>query len=319
MSTTTKTSLADMKMGFPQAPEAIQGIPTLQSLIKHLFHLCCCMHMQRSLASATMNLLFCAAPPDAYAFLTAEAYPAAFAPFLPIMPDVPNYTECTNNNKRATVKATLPIDKKTRADIVTMNTALTNVYLEALSSQVHASILQRRLCKPDIVFVDMHVWYVDLYRKTTAKDCKANRQCMAANWHPSDGLDTLVLCLFTGAAFPGCTNLTMSDCNIVNIGLPIVKWCGMYAKEYKAWIAHKAICPRIVETFDSFKTFWAAKITPVNQTAVPSSQYGYGNAATNNNESVVSYGKSIANFGAGYSATQESVKLQGTTIMAMQS
>ncbi len=87
--------------------------------------------MQRSPASATMNLLFCAAPPDLYAFLTAEAYPAASAPFLPIVPDVPNYTECTNDNKCATVKATHAIDKKTRADIVTMNTALANIFLEA--------------------------------------------------------------------------------------------------------------------------------------------------------------------------------------------
>jgi hypothetical protein len=101
--------------------------------------------MQMSPAPATMNLLFCAAPPDVYAFLTAEAYPAAFALFPPIVPDVPNYTACTNNNKCATVKVTHTIDKKMRADIITMNTALANVFLEALSLQVSASFLQRRL------------------------------------------------------------------------------------------------------------------------------------------------------------------------------
>jgi hypothetical protein len=93
----------------------------------------------------------------------------------------------------------------------------------------------------------------------------------------------------------------------------------MYAKEYKASIACKAIHPKITITFDFFKTFWAAKITLVNQTAVPTSQYGYGMAATNNDDSVVSYGETISNFGAAYVATQESVKLQGTTIVAMQS
>jgi hypothetical protein len=41
-------------------------------------------------------------------------------------------------------------------------------------------------------------------------------------------------------------------------------------------------------------------------------------AATNDNDSIVSYGKSIANFCAPYAATQESVKLQGTTIVLMQ-
>jgi hypothetical protein len=93
-----------------------------------------------------MNLLFCAAPPDVYAFLTAEAFPAAFAPFLPIMPDVPNYTVCINDDKCTTVKAMHAIDKKTGADIVTMNTTLTDIFLKALSSQVHASFLQWHLC-----------------------------------------------------------------------------------------------------------------------------------------------------------------------------
>ncbi len=254
----------------------------------------------------------CAAPPDVYAFLTAEAYPAAFAPFLPIVPNVPNYTECTNDNEHATVKVMHAIDKKTRADIVTMNTALANVFLEALSLQVHASFLQQRLCEPNIVSVDIFVWFVDHYRKTMAEDREANHQQMVANWHPANGFDTLVLCLITGTAFAGCTSFTMANHNIVNIDLCIIKWCGMYAKEYKAWIARKAIHPRIVETFDSFKTFWAAKITLVNQTAIPTSQYGYKMAATNNDASVVSYGETILNFGAAYAATQESVKLQGT-------
>jgi hypothetical protein len=111
----------------------------------------------------------------------------------------------------------------------------------------------------------------------------------------------------------------MANQDIVDVGLRVIKWCGMYAEEYKAWIAHKAICQRIGEAFDSFKTFWAAKITLVNQTAVPASQYGCQMTATNDNDSIVSYGKSIANFGAVYAATQESVKLQGTTIAAMQS
>jgi hypothetical protein len=92
----------------------------------------------------------------------------------------------------------------------------------------------------------------------------------------------------------------------------------MYAKEYKAWIAGEAIRPHIVKTFDTFKTFWAAKIMLVNQTAIPTGLHGYGMAAVNNDDSVVSYSKSIANFGAAYAATQELVKAQGTTIASMQ-
>ncbi len=236
-----------MKVGFPLALEPIQGIPTLQSLIELLSQPCCCTQMQRSPASATMNLLFCAAPPDVYAFLTAEAYPAAFAHFLPIVPDVPNYTACTNENKRATVKAMHRIDKKTRVDILTMNTALANVFLEALSLQVRTSFQQWQLCKLNIVFINMIVWFIFHYGKTKAEDFKANRQCMAADWHPTNGFDTLVLCLFTSVAFAGCTNFTMADCNIVDIGLCVIKRCGMYAKEFKGCIACEAIRPRNVK------------------------------------------------------------------------
>jgi hypothetical protein len=190
-----------------------------------------------------MNLLFRAAPPDVS---------AAFAPFLPIVLDVPDYTECMNNNERATVKATHAIDKKIQADIVTMDTALTSIFLETLSSQVRTSFLQQCLCKPNIIFVNMFVWFVNHYKKTTAEDRKTNCRRMVADWHPANGFDTLFLCLF-------------------NIVLRLIKGCGMYAKEYKAWIPCKAFHPRVVQTFNSFKTFWTAKIALVNQNAIPTS------------------------------------------------
>jgi hypothetical protein len=110
----------------------------------------------------------------------------------------------------------------------------------------------------------------------------------------------------------------MANCDIVGIGLRIIKQCGLYAKEYKAWISREAVPPRIVKTFDTFKLFWAAKIMVVNQTAIPASMHGYRMAAVNNNDSVILYGKLIANFGAVYAATQESVKTQGLTIALMQ-
>jgi hypothetical protein len=39
---------------------------------------------------------------------------------------------------------------------------------------------------------------------------------------------------------------------------------------------------------------------------------------TNDDVSIISYGETISNFGAAYSATQELVKLQGTMIALMQ-
>jgi hypothetical protein len=156
------------------------------------------------------------------------------------------------------------------------------------------------------------------YGKTATKDCNANQQCMAAVWRPANGFDALILRRFTGAAYASSMGFKMNDVIILNIGLRIIKQCGMYSEEYKAWIACEAIRPCIVKTVDMFKTFWAAKITLVNQTTIPASMHGYGIAAVNNNDSVVLHGELIANFGAAYAATQESVKSQGTTAALLQ-
>jgi hypothetical protein len=79
----------------------------------------------------------------------------------------------------------------------------------------------------------------------------------------------------------------MEERDIINIGLRVIKRCGMYAKEYKAWIgmenAGQLASPRIKQTLDSFKGFWSNAITLVNQTSVPALQYGYGMAAIDNN------------------------------------
>jgi hypothetical protein len=205
-----------------------------------------------------------------------------------------------------------------RANIVTMNAALTDIFLDTLLLQVHAAFQQQRLCKPNIVFVDMFSWFVSHYGKTAAKDCKANRQQMAANWHPTNSFDTLVLRLFTGAAFAGCTDYTMDDCDIVNIGLRVIKQCRLYTKECKAWIACKAVTPKIVKTYNTFKSFWAAKIMLVNQTAIPTSLHGYGMNAVNEDNSVILYGELTANLGDVHATTQESGKMQGLAIALMQ-
>jgi hypothetical protein len=136
-----ETSLADMKAGFPSAPEPIQGIPNLQSLIKLLFHFCCCAQMHHLPASEAMNLLFCAYPRNVHGFFTADPYPTNFSPFPTVVDKVPDYTGCVDENECASKHAKHALDKKTRADIITMNAALTDVFLDALSLQVRASWL----------------------------------------------------------------------------------------------------------------------------------------------------------------------------------
>jgi hypothetical protein len=181
MSTAMETSLADMKAGFPFAPESIQGIPTLESLIELLFHMCQCAQTHCSPVSDTMNLLFCACPHPIYRFFMADAYPEAFAPTPPAVDKVPDYTNCSDKNDRATTRAKHALNRKTRADIITMNAALTDVFLDVVSVGVCAAFQQRRLHEPNIVFVDMFEWFAQHYGTTTAEDRDANRQQMAAD------------------------------------------------------------------------------------------------------------------------------------------
>jgi hypothetical protein len=165
----------------------------------------------------------------------------------------------------------------------------------------------------------MFIWFVNHYGKTTYEDCEANCQRMAAEWHPANQSDVLVLRLYSGAAFAGCTSFAMNDHDIVDIGLRVIKCSGMYANEYKAWIACRAMCHKILKNLDLFKMFWSTKITLVNQTTIPASRHGYGMATINDgNASIALYGKSITNFGAAYAATQESVRSQGSTITSLQ-
>ena len=106
-------------------------------------------------ASEGMNLLFYACPRNVYGFFIADPYPTNFAPFLPMVDKVPDYTGYVDENERTSKRAKHALDKKMRADIITMNAALIDVFLDTLSLQVHASFQQCHLHEPNIVFVNM--------------------------------------------------------------------------------------------------------------------------------------------------------------------
>jgi hypothetical protein len=78
---------------------------------------------------------------------------------------------------------------------------------------------------------------------------------MAADWHPSDGFEPLMMRLFVGASYLSVARYPMNDCNVINIGLRVIKRCGMYSKEYKNSIACESKTPAIVEMINSFKEY----------------------------------------------------------------
>ncbi len=141
---------------------------------------------------------------------------------------------------------------------------------------------------------------------------------MAADWHPSNGFEPLATCLFVGASYASTARYPMNNHDVIDIGLCVIKWCGMYSKEYKNWIACESKTPGIIETIDSFKEYWARAIMLVNQTSIPAAQHGYNMAAMDDDALHGLYSKSLANFGMAYAATQEMIKTQATNMAAMQ-
>jgi hypothetical protein len=307
-----------MKAAFPAAPDLIQGIPKLASLINLMLHMCCCLQTQKTLASDKMNMLFCTASPGLYSFFTTEAYPASFFLFPPEVDVVPNFSTCTSDNKRKILKATNACDQKTWADTITMNAALSNIFLANLPKAIHKTYEPICMKQPNTVFLHMFDWFINKYGKMTTKDCEENWQKMAANWHPSDGFEPLAARLFVSASYASVARYPMNNHGVINISLRVIKRCGMYSKEYKNWIACECKTPAIVETIDSFKEYWARTITLINQMSIPATQHGYGMAALDYDALHALYSKLLANFGAAYAATQETIKTQATSMAAMQ-
>jgi hypothetical protein len=131
-----ENSLTSMKAAFPTAPKPVQGILMLQSLIELMLHRCRCAQTNKTPVLKNMNMLFCAAAPDLYAFFTKEAYPRTFFLFPKEVEEVPNFNNCTDANQHETLKMTPALAKKTRADIVTMNAALSDLFLANLPKSI---------------------------------------------------------------------------------------------------------------------------------------------------------------------------------------
>jgi hypothetical protein len=302
MSALTETSLTSMKTAFPTAPEPVQGIPMLQSLIELMLHMCWCAQTHKTPMSKDMNMLFCATAPDLYAFFTKEAYPKEFFPFPKEVEEVPDFKNCTDNNQHEALKSMHALAKKTRGNIVTMNAALLDIFLANLPKLIHDSYNPICMGLPNTVFLHMFDCFIKKYGITTAEEREENQQRMAADWQPTNGFEQLVMQLFLGTSYASAARYPMEEHNIINIDLHVIKCCGMYAKEYKVWIgiknAGQLALPRVKQTLDSFKGFWSNAITLVNQTSILALQHGYGMAATDNDGgSIASYGKSLANFG----------------------
>jgi hypothetical protein len=307
-----------MEAAFPTAPTPIHGIPTLASLINMMMHMCHCFQTQKTPLSPTMNMLFLAASPDLFSYFTHKTYPLSYFPFPKEVDDIPYFSVCTSNNKRKSLKATHACNQKTQMDIVTMNVVLSNVFLANLPKATCETHKPIRMKQPNTVFLHMFDWFILKYGHTTTKDREENWQRMAATWHPSKGFEPLATCLFIGASCASAACYLMDNHGVTDISLHVIKHSGMYTKEYKNWILCENTVPQIIETIDSFKKYWANVIALVNQTAVLALQHGYGMTAMVDDTFVAVYSDLLANFGAMFAATHETMKSQANSLVTMQ-
>ncbi len=236
MSILMGTSLISMKSALPTAPELMQGIPTLASLIDLMLHMCCCAQTHKTLASPKMNMLFCAGAPDLYSFFTTEAYLTNFFLFTKEIDAVPDFSAYNTDNKRKTLKSMHALARKTRADIITMNAALSDIFLTNLPKSICKTYKPIRMKQPNTVFLHMFDWFIAKHGKMTTKDHEENCKRMAADWHPVKGFEPLLTRFFLGASYSSAARYLMADRDVIDIGLHVIKCCGMYSKEYKGWI-----------------------------------------------------------------------------------
>jgi hypothetical protein len=128
-----------------------------------------------------MNMLFCAASPGLYSFFTTEAYPATFFPFPDEVGAVPDFSTCNSDNERETLKATNARDQKTRADIVTMIAALSDVFLANLPKAICKTYEPIRMKQPNTVFLHMFAWFIT----STAKQRPKIAKRIGSEWRPT--------------------------------------------------------------------------------------------------------------------------------------
>jgi hypothetical protein len=131
------------------------------------------------------------------------------------------------------LKAPHTRNQKTRANIATMNAALSDVVITNLPKTIHNIYEPICMEEPNTVFQHMLGLFIKKYGKVMTKERKEYLKNMATNWHPSDGLEPLGMRLFIGVLYVSAVRYPMEDCGVINIGLHIVKSCSMYSKEYK--------------------------------------------------------------------------------------
>jgi hypothetical protein len=156
-----ETPAATMHLAFPTPPKSSLGSPNLFILNNLLQYLCKCAQTHRSPISKKLNILYVAINPTLYGnCLGGEAYPNVDYPFPPETADLPNYSGCNETKDHANVKVTDGMALKQYNNIINMNPALIDTFLDLVPVAFKQSYVQIRMENPNSVFCKMFAWFV---------------------------------------------------------------------------------------------------------------------------------------------------------------
>ncbi len=164
--------------------------------------MCECAQTHKSTISKKMDLLYVAINPNLYKHYAGnKAYPVDCCPFPANVPNMPGCASSIDSNNCAVRKCTHRMALKKHNNIVNMNAALIDAFLNLIPVAFKQTYKQKRMEDPNTIFREMFDWFVFKYGCTLAEDQKANRTVMTSEWHPSMGFELLAACLFCGGTF----------------------------------------------------------------------------------------------------------------------
>jgi hypothetical protein len=144
---------ATMHAGFPTPPRPTVGAPNLFILNNLIQYICKYVQTHKSTISKKISLLYVAVDPSLYTHYSAgKAYPQDMYPIPDNVDEVPDFTTCTNDNKRTAAKFLYAILLKMRNDIVSMNAMLIDTLLSLIPTAFKLLYKQERMMDPNTVF-----------------------------------------------------------------------------------------------------------------------------------------------------------------------
>lgn len=292
------TSVAEMRAIFPTRPEPIRGEPTLLELLRILKFLMDCSQTHESSLSVC-NLLFLCIPPELYATFTNTIFP-----LLPADPGVmPNYQGANDVAARATIKAQWSNLFMVFNEVKNMNKALTEEFIALVAPVYTEEFRQNRISDPNLSFRDVFASFLMLYGEADENDRKNNKDRMEKDWHPNDGIQTLINQISSGIEYAHFAGQAITDMEAVDIGIRVIMKCGLFTHDYELWQQ------QLDKSWLNFRTFWKGR-AKLKKKTVRAGQLGFGMNAEEiaDEESTRLFEQSVDQFGQAHAATQASIQ-----------